>query len=59
MSGLSLAPDVDGPDTTGFFAGVEFDRLPGDRRPLESMEELAIPDLTPDEVADLLAMLRE
>jgi hypothetical protein len=59
VSGLSLARDVEGLDTASFFAGIELDRLVGDTRPLESMSELTIPDLTATDVADLLAAMRE
>jgi len=59
VTGLALAPDVEGLDTAGFFAGVELSRLLEDAQPLESMSELAIADLSAGEVADLLATLRE
>jgi len=59
VTSLSLAPDVEGLDTASFFAGAELDQLSGDARPLESMSELTIADLTATDVADLLAALRE
>jgi hypothetical protein len=55
VTSLSLAPDVEGLDTASFFAGAELDQLSGDARPLESMSELTIAELTATDVADLRA----
>jgi hypothetical protein len=59
VTGLSPAPDVEGLDTASFFTGIELDRLLAETRPLDSVSELAIPGITDDEVADMLATLQD
>ncbi len=56
---LSPGPEIEGFDNEGFWRHVELEELLHDHQPLESMEELAIPGLTEEEIAEFIKAIQE